>query len=379
MPILRSPVPDDSNLDSLPSQGELNNDRANRTTWARTRTIGHLGRHDRRTCVFFVFDPSSRELQLNFRAVDITWRTGPDKVTVGLRPMNRILVYGLLVGLAGWLSAGGPAVGRSPPRNSPGRTARPAPTYRLLPVPVRHTHSTCCYPRQSVARAAAEGPDTRPLVWVLDGAGDLRGCSNALTEANLLAGSPIELAVFGWSHGYRQLLRDQIDMDHARAQGVRFAAAVLERKAMEPGRRVVVVSHSAGCAVALSAADMLPPDAIDRMILLAPSVSTGFDTRPALWSAREGVDVFCSRKDWVALGFVTRVVGTTDRFTGRAAGRYGFQPTTELSEIEAARLRQHFWSPDVAWTGHTGGHHGMHTPAFLHAYVFPMIGARVQP
>ena len=143
---------------------------------------------------------------------------------------------------------------------------------------------------------------------------------------------------------------------------------------------VVVGAGSAGCAVALTAGEVLPSGSIDRMILLAPSVSTGYDVRPALWAGREGLDVFCSKKDWVALGFVVRVVGTTDRFGAAAAGRRGFQPmpSKELSPAETARFRQHFWSEDVAWTGHTGGHHGMHAPDFVIAYLLPLMtgGAR---
>jgi pimeloyl-ACP methyl ester carboxylesterase len=227
--------------------------------------------------------------------------------------------------------------------------------------------------------SAEERPDYRPLVWVLDGAGDLKGSSNALTQVNSAAGNPVELTVFPWSHGYRRLLMDQVDMSHARNQGAKLAQAIMDRKAREPGRRVVVMGHSAGCAVVLTACDLLPIDAIDRVILLAPSVSTGYDIRPTIWSAREGVDVFCSKKDWVALGFVIHVVGTTDNFwSGSAAGRLGFQPkgSTKLAELEANRLRQHFWSPEVAWTGHTGGHHGMHAPGFVQAYLVPLMIGR---
>src|SRR5438477_307485 len=83
----------------------------------------------------------------------------------------------------------------------------------------------------------------------------------------------------------------------------------------------------------VAATESMAPDAIDRLILLAPSVSTGYDVCPALTAAREGVDVFCSKKDWVALGFVVRVVGTTDRFwSGSAAGRYGFQARAAPAE-----------------------------------------------
>lgn len=225
---------------------------------------------------------------------------------------------------------------------------------------------------------AGQGEVSHLLVWVVDGAGDLRGCSNAMTHANMMAGNPAELSPFFWSHGYRRLLLDQTDLPHALAQGRRLAEKVLERRQQEPHRRVVIVAHSAGCAVALAAGDALPADSIDRMILLAPSVSTGYDVRPSLRAAREGMDVFCSKKDWVALGFVTRVVGTTDRHWARAAGRHGFQMIGQnpASKQEATRLRQHFWSPELTWTGHTGGHHGMFSPTFMHAYLFPLIGVR---
>lgn len=219
-----------------------------------------------------------------------------------------------------------------------------------------------------VAAGSASAGDSRPLVWIADGAGDLRGCSNAFTHTNMLAGGPLDLAAFSWSHGYRRILMDQVDAKHARSQGARLADAIRERANAEPGRRVILVGHSAGCAVVLAAGDCLPPGSVDRIVLLAPSVSTGYDLRPSLAAAREGIDVFCSKKDWVALGFATRVVGTVDKRWAAAAGRRGFKFWAEDNE-----LRQHFWSTEVSWTGHTGGHHGMHAPAFLETYVFPLI------
>ncbi|MBA4065985.1 MAG: hypothetical protein C0501_20155 [Isosphaera sp.] len=226
-------------------------------------------------------------------------------------------------------------------------------------------------PRTDAVRAPADAPPdpTRPLVWVLDGAGDLKGCSTALAKADV----PVELAVFPWSHGQYRLIADQTDLAHAREQGARLAEAVRERAAREPGRRVVLVGHSAGCAVVLAAGDALPPDAVDRVVLLAPSVSAGYDLRPTLRAAREGVDVFCSGKDWLACGLVVRVVGTTDAGrVGPAAGRWGFR-AGGLAAAEAAKLRQHHWTEDVGRTGHAGGHHGVHAPEFVRAYLFPLM------
>jgi len=278
--------------------------------------------------------------------------------------MKRIVWFTLIVAGLGATAAGaGPLRNRSVTRGQAPQQA----------APVEHRTYCSGWTSLSTKDAALE---PRPIVWVLDGAGDLKGCSNSLVWANLTTETPVELSVFPWSHGYRRLYADQTDCEHAREQGRRLAEAILERKSREPGRRIVVVGHSAGCAVALAAGDVLPIDAVDRVILLAPSVSTGYDVRPTLWSSREGVDVFCSKKDWIALGFVVRVVGTVDRSRmGGAAGRWGFQPkgSKALDNAEAARFRQHFWSEDMAWTGHTGGHHGVNEPEFVRAYLHPLM------
>ncbi|VTT97505.1 Uncharacterized protein OS=Singulisphaera acidiphila (strain ATCC BAA-1392 / DSM 18658 / VKM B-2454 / MOB10) GN=Sinac_7513 PE=4 SV=1: Abhydrolase_6 [Gemmataceae bacterium] len=282
--------------------------------------------------------------------------------------MKRILWATLIVAGLGATAAGaGPFRSRGAARGQAPQAAAPV------------EHRTYC----ASWTAHSEQPekvDARPLVWVLDGAGDLKGCSSAMIAAMARSDYPVELAPFQWSHGYRKLLADQTDTEHTREQGCRLAAAIQERRAREPGRRVVVAGHSAGCGVILAAGDVLPMDAVDRVLLLAPSVSTGYDVRPTVWSAREGVDVFCSKKDWVALGFVVRVVGTTDknRFAA-AAGRWGFQPRGDkaLGDVEATRFRQHFWTEEMARTGHTGGHHGVNSPEFIRTYLFPlMLGAK---
>lgn len=226
------------------------------------------------------------------------------------------------------------------------------------------------------AGADAGLAESRPLVWIVDGAGDLKGCSNALAQANLAEDTPFELVVFPWSHGHRRLLLDQIDHNHAKQKGALLAARILDVRRTQGDRRMVVVAHSAGCAVALAACAHLPAGSIDRLVLLAPSVSSGYDLRPVVPAPREGIDVFCSEKDRIALGLVMKVVRTTDTLrSSMAAGRYGFQPKKDapLSDSEWARVRHHFWTPELAWTGHNGRHHGMHSPAFVKHFVFPLL------
>ena len=127
--------------------------------------------------------------------------------------------------------------------------------------------------------------------------------------------------------------------------------------------------------VALSA-DALPPDSIERIILLSPSIASDYDLRPSLRSAREGIDVFCSRLDIWQLGLGVALVGTADGCHGcDAAGRIGFQPQLQCPEDATlyAKLRQHPWDPAVAWTGNLGGHYGSNRAEFERAYVLPLL------
>src|SRR5688572_23474298 len=130
--------------------------------------------------------------------------------------MKRIVWLTLIaIGLGTTVTSAGPFRSRATSR------AQAPPAAPAAPV-VYRTH---CAGRTSADSASQKAAD-RPLVWVLDGAGDLKGCSTALGGVNSLLGEPLELAVFPWSHGYRRLLADQTDMDHAREQGARLAAAI---------------------------------------------------------------------------------------------------------------------------------------------------------
>jgi pimeloyl-ACP methyl ester carboxylesterase len=171
------------------------------------------------------------------------------------------------------------------------------------------------------------------------------------------------------------VLADEIDYAHARCEGLRLAGRVAAYRRACPSAGVYLVGHSAGCAVVLAAVEALPPGTVEGVVLLAPALSADYDLRPALRNLRCGVDVFCSRRDWFYLGLGTAVIGTVDRSWGAVGGRVGFRPTGDSAEDLAlyARLRQHPWDPCLAWTGNQGGHYGGYQPAFLRAYVLPLL------
>jgi pimeloyl-ACP methyl ester carboxylesterase len=188
---------------------------------------------------------------------------------------------------------------------------------------------------------------------------------------------PLQVETLVWSHGHGRFVMDHIDYANARAQGCRLAAWVAACRQECPNRRIYLIGHSAGCTVVLAAAEMLPPNSVDRLIQLAPSVSVDYDLRRALCTTRCGIDVFWSRRDRLVLGLGVRLLGTSDRGGRLAAGRCGFMPiiTCPADEALYAKLREYPWDPDMAWTGNRGGHNGTCHTCFLRSYVIPLLSS----
>src|SRR5947208_1637712 len=94
----------------------------------------------------------------------------------------------------------------------------------------------------------------RRVVFVADGAGDFQEFSKSLrttVDSNRL---PIEIVTFDWSHGYKRIVADQTDGEHARRQGYELARRVSALRQCEAGVCVSLAAHSAGALVSLAAA-----------------------------------------------------------------------------------------------------------------------------
>lgn len=222
----------------------------------------------------------------------------------------------------------------------------------------------------------AADKEPRPLLIVVDGAGDLKGCSTAVAQAVRLNDLPIEVKPFPWSHGHYKIYKDQVDDRHSRAKGMELAERLIEWRREQPDRPIFLVTYSAGAAVGLAAGNHMPANTIDRHILLSPSVSTRYDLRPSLRASRFGVDVFCSSKDKWALGIAMKLVRTADDLHDKeAAGRLGFRELIERPEDEKLykQLRHIFWTPADAKLGHNGGHNGVKAAGFLSEQVLPLL------
>jgi pimeloyl-ACP methyl ester carboxylesterase len=237
--------------------------------------------------------------------------------------------------------------------------------------------SGCSSVPHRVASAPPSGaPEPQVIVFSVDGAGNFQGISNACKDWVHQDNLPIHIHTFEWSHGYRRIFADHLDMCHGRREGQKLAEQIRCYCRDTPtALPVYIIAHSAGSLPALVAAEYLPPDCVERIILLAPSVSAKYDLRPALRCARQGVEVFHSRRDRGYLGLGMAVFGTTDRRRSAVSGRIGFRAPNDDGCDAAlfARLHQHEWHESMSWTGYTGGHFTIQKTDFLRAYVRPLL------
>jgi hypothetical protein len=218
-------------------------------------------------------------------------------------------------------------------------------------------------------------PGVAGVVLCADASGGLGEMSTALKKVVGEDHTPLYVEQVEWSHGTCRFLSDHLHWSNIQEKGEAMAGRAQALLAQCPGRRIYFVGHSAGCAVTLVAAAAMPPGSVERIVLVAPSVAAKYDVRPALQSSVQGIDVFCSKRDWWILGLGMALSGTTDRSYPPVAGRVGFQKFISCPADEAlyANLHQHFWEPCLAWTGHKGGHYGGDSPGFVRVYILPLL------
>jgi pimeloyl-ACP methyl ester carboxylesterase len=232
----------------------------------------------------------------------------------------------------------------------------------------------CCL-ALALALCAVRLAPAQDVVFIANGSGDFRTASRALEQAVAETGAPLQLETLVWSYGFGRYLRDHTDHHNHVAAGCCLAQLVAVSRQACPDRAVFLVSHSAGSAVVLTAAANLPPGSVERIVLLAPSVCADYDLRPALRGTRCGIDNFRSRRDLLELGVGVTLAGTADRRWSAAAGRVGFHPVVTCpGDAELyAKLREHPWDEDVAWTGNHGGHYGTQRGDFARVYLLPLL------
>ena len=139
-------------------------------------------------------------------------------------------------------------------------------------------------------------------MFMVEGAGGFEAATRRVVQTAAEAQLPIEVRRVRWTHGFCRVAADQMHMAHLLREGRKLADQVLLCRQEAPEQPIFLMGHSAGCGLVLVAAESLPPNTLERIVLLAPAVSAKHDLRPALRSSCRGIDVFTSNRDWGCLG-----------------------------------------------------------------------------
>lgn len=219
----------------------------------------------------------------------------------------------------------------------------------------------------------ADGAE-RGLVVLMPGIDGRSGYSEAACRA--LCSDEFELAVElrDWTSPLGGLL-NQTAVGRNRAVARKISAQISDYLRQYPDRPVYLIGHSGGTAMAVWAAESLPDgDRVEGIILLASSLSPGYDLSGALARSRSGIVSFYSPHDGI-LGAGTSLIGTMDGQLGASAGKVGFDTSPGGGYDFYKKLYQVRWDRSMASAGHGGGHFGCMAVRFVRDYVGPLVRA----
>jgi pimeloyl-ACP methyl ester carboxylesterase len=229
-------------------------------------------------------------------------------------------------------------------------------------------------PGQCLRRPAGGNGPTNGLTFLViaDGAGAYSTLANNAQDAvydlplnpcNRPLVRPIE-----WSTG-NELLDYRSRTLHLMGAS-RMVAEVQRIRKASPDSPIVLLGFSAGASVVMFAAEQLPANTVDLIILLSPTVASCYDVRPALRASKLGIDSFYVPSDgW--LGQIEAKYGAPyGPPHSTVAGSTGFLMVRHqafLKDPLLCKVREHRF-PDLQ-----GGHFGTVRPNFLKCCVAPLI------
>lgn len=206
-------------------------------------------------------------------------------------------------------------------------------------------------------------PDVIFLVPGVGGAGGYSSLIRAISDDGRQ-----QVQVFGWGAPLPLFfLNFSWQSIHDDAEQ-KLAQRINQWRRDHPAGRIRLLGHSAGCGVALGALGRLGDGRVGNVVLLQPSVSPGYDLRPALAHMDGVLHVFYSDRDTTFLSWRTGHFGTYDRVKTRAAGNTGFK-----NDYPPQKLVQHPYDPRWSELDNEGGHYGVLAEPFARQIVAPLL------
>ena len=180
-----------------------------------------------------------------------------------------------------------------------------------------------------------------------------------------------------WTAGALRLVYNLRAIDHNKREARKIADKIVAYQDRYPGRPVHLVGYSGGGGVALLTLEAMPADrSVTDAVLLAPTVASDYDLRPALSHTQRGIRNFYSQLDVPILMILCTAFGTTEGQHTLAAGAIGFQTpkqcTPQASRDYESRVPQQSYNTAMLGDGHWGGHFGWTNPTFIARHVAPL-------
>ena len=208
------------------------------------------------------------------------------------------------------------------------------------------------------------------MVFVLPGI-DGPGLGPLGVMAAVAENTDLAVRQFDWTIPFGLLFNQTAEWRN-RDMGKLLASQIVEYTQQHPGAPVYLIGHSGGTAVAVWAAEALPADVrIEGIVLLASSLSPGYDLSKALARTNGGIVNVFSRSDSGLLGAGTTMIGTMDGVYGQSAGMAGFYQRGAWGY--GGRLVQMEWTGGMSRVGYHGDHFSVCSPSFIAAYIAPMM------
>src|SRR6516165_9164254 len=193
---------------------------------------------------------------------------------------------------------------RKMPQNPQGSKTRPGAcgiSSIFEEASVRHCFLVGCLMTGLFASAAQSQTKPAPaqgldIIFIINGSAAGTSVTENLTTVLAKRRLPINTDTIAWCRWGSQV------GDHTDYWGQVYSANCLAAKMADyharwPKSKIYLIGHSAGTHIVLLAAGKMPPNTIERVVVLAPSVSTCFDLRPALRASRNGIDCYYSFDD----------------------------------------------------------------------------------
>ncbi len=195
---------------------------------------------------------------------------------------------------------------------------------------------------------------------------------------------PSAVELHDWTAGALRLVYNLRAIDHNQGEARKIAAKIVAYQNRYPGRPVHLVGYSGGAGVAVLTLEALPPHCqVTDAILLAPTLASDYDLRPAISRTTRGIHNFYSPLDVPILMVLSTAFGTTEGRHTAAAGAIGFQTPSNSSSDDRKDYEKHVpqrsYNLGMLMDGHGGGHFGWANRTFIARHVAPLLAAPAAP